>query len=85
MQARARRFLTVIACFALAATLVGDAAWKWSGSFGNRAVELLILGDIQVHTRRADPLTAFNRVRDTLKKADLCLRQSRGTARQVRR
>jgi poly-gamma-glutamate capsule biosynthesis protein CapA/YwtB (metallophosphatase superfamily) len=71
MQARVRRFLTAFACLALAATLASDAAWKWSGSFGNRAVELLILGDIQVHTRRADPLTAFNRVRDTLKKADL--------------
>ena len=71
MHARARRFLTAFACLALAATLASDAAWKWSGSFGSRAVELLILGDIQVHTRRADPLTAFNRMRDTLKKADL--------------
>ena len=36
-----------------------------------KAVEMLIIGDIQVHTRRADPTTAFNRMRDTLKKADL--------------
>jgi len=55
----------------LSGTLGGDAAWKWSGAFGDKAVELLILGDIQVHTRRADPVTAFNRMRDTLKKADL--------------
>jgi hypothetical protein len=33
--------------------------------------EMLIIGDIQVHSRRADPTTAFNRMRDTLKKADL--------------
>ncbi len=32
---------------------------------------MLIIGDIQVHSRRADPTTAFNRMRDTLKKADL--------------
>jgi poly-gamma-glutamate synthesis protein (capsule biosynthesis protein) len=32
---------------------------------------MLILGDIQVHSRRADPATAFGRMRDTLKKADL--------------
>ena len=46
-------------------------AWKWSGTFSDKAVELLILGDIQIHSRRADPTTAFHRMRDTLKKADL--------------
>ena len=55
---------------AIARSATADA-WKWSGSFGDKAVELLILGDIQVHSRRADPTTAFNRMRDTLKKADL--------------
>jgi poly-gamma-glutamate synthesis protein (capsule biosynthesis protein) len=60
-----------IVLITLSGTLSGDAAWKWSGAFGDKAVELLILGDIQVHTRRADPVTAFNRMRDTLKKADL--------------
>lgn len=48
-----------------------DAAWKWTGTYDDKAVEMLILGDIQVHTRRADPVTAFGRMRDTLKKADL--------------
>ena len=48
-----------------------DAAWKWSGAFGKTAVEMLILGDIQVHSRRGDPTTAFHRMRDTLKAADL--------------
>lgn len=54
-------------------TTVGarDAAWKWSGSFGSQAVAILIIGDIQVHSRRADPTTAFNRLRDTLSKADV--------------
>jgi hypothetical protein len=32
---------------------------------------MLIIGDVQVHTRRADPTTAFSRMRDTLMKADL--------------
>jgi poly-gamma-glutamate synthesis protein (capsule biosynthesis protein) len=69
---RRRHFVTVAAFVALAAALVSaDAAWKWSGSYGSNAVEMLILGDIQVHSRRADPTTAFARMRDTLKKADL--------------
>jgi poly-gamma-glutamate synthesis protein (capsule biosynthesis protein) len=34
-------------------------------------VELLIVGDAQIHARRADPGTAFQRMRDTLVKADL--------------
>jgi len=65
------RVLTPLLAMMLAATLGADAAWKWAGSFGDKAVEMLIIGDIQVHTRRVDPLTAFNRMRDTLKKADL--------------
>lgn len=63
--------LTIVAALSLASLSAADTAWKWSGSFGDKAVELLILGDIQVHTRRADPTTAFNRMRDTLKKADV--------------
>lgn len=66
-----RQTLTVLLTLALAATLGADAAWKWTGSYGDKAVEMLIIGDIQVHSRRADPLTAFNRMRDTMKKADL--------------
>jgi poly-gamma-glutamate capsule biosynthesis protein CapA/YwtB (metallophosphatase superfamily) len=69
---RPHRFLALSAALLIAgASLAADAAWKWSGSFGSRAVELLILGDIQVHSRRADPTTAFNRMRDTLKRADV--------------
>jgi poly-gamma-glutamate synthesis protein (capsule biosynthesis protein) len=65
------RTFTLAFCAVLSVTLFGEAAWKWSGSFGDKAVELLILGDIQIHSRRADPATAFHRMRDTLKKADL--------------
>src|SRR5262245_29064484 len=65
--------LTLSACVLIVATTLAaaDAAWKWSGSFGSSAVEMLIIGDIQVHSRRADPTTAFQRMRDTLKNADL--------------
>ena len=55
----------------MAVIVSADAPWKWSGAFGDKAVELLILGDIQIHSRRADPTTAFHRMRDTLAKADL--------------
>jgi poly-gamma-glutamate synthesis protein (capsule biosynthesis protein) len=71
---RARHELTAVfaALTLFASAWVGaDAAWKWSGTFGNRAVEMLILGDIQVHSRRADATTAFHRMRETLKRADL--------------
>jgi poly-gamma-glutamate capsule biosynthesis protein CapA/YwtB (metallophosphatase superfamily) len=60
----------VVVC--VTATLfAAEAAWKWSGSYGNKAVEMLIIGDIQIHTRRADPSTAFTHLRETLNKADL--------------
>ena len=65
------RIFTSLFALMLAGTLGADAAWKWSGNYGDKAVEMLIIGDIQVHSRRADPGTAFNRMRDTLKKADL--------------
>lgn len=63
--------LAVVLCAVLATTLTADTAWKWSGAFGGNVVELLILGDIQIHSRRADPTTAFRRMRDTLRQADL--------------
>jgi poly-gamma-glutamate capsule biosynthesis protein CapA/YwtB (metallophosphatase superfamily) len=67
-----RTLLLCVAVLALMTTAAArDAAWKWSGSFGSQAVEMLIIGDIQVHSRRADPTTAFNRMRETLTKADL--------------
>lgn len=56
---------------AAAAIVAADGAWKWSGSFGDKAVSLLVIGDIQVHSRRADPASAFVNIRDTMKQADV--------------
>ena len=66
-----RPLLALVISVALVSGVAGDAAWTWSGNYGDKAVEMLIVGDIQVHSRRADPTTAFNRMRETMKKADL--------------
>lgn len=67
-----RRMLTAaLVITAAVAAVRADAPWPWSGSFGQGAVELIIIGDAQVHSRRPDPLTAFQRMRDTLTRADL--------------
>jgi poly-gamma-glutamate capsule biosynthesis protein CapA/YwtB (metallophosphatase superfamily) len=64
----------------LAASLAAaQAPWPWSGSFSDKAVTLLILGDIQIHSRRADPMTAFAHLRDTLQRADLVYANVEGT------
>ena len=65
------RAAALFAFAAVAGPVLADAAWPWAGRFGKDAVELLIIGDVQVHSRRTDPLTAFNRMRETLQKADL--------------
>jgi poly-gamma-glutamate synthesis protein (capsule biosynthesis protein) len=66
-----RKTLVLVALLIGAATLSAADAWKWSGSFGSNAVEMLIIGDIQVHSRRADPTSAFVHMKATLNKADL--------------
>ena len=71
MRIPRRPVIAMLVVAGFAATLAADAAWKWSGSYGERAVELLIIGDVQVHSRRADPTTAFQRMKDTLNRADL--------------
>lgn len=71
MSSPRRLPVIVLAVVCLGAALAADAAWKWSGRYGDRAVEMLIIGDVQVHSRRADPTTAFNRMKDTLNEADL--------------
>ena len=71
MTAAQRFFTTAAGIVVLAGTLAADAPWKWSGAYGDTSVELLIIGDVQVHSRRADPTTAFNRMRETMKAADL--------------
>lgn len=67
-----RTLTTALAAFALA-TCVAAAGepWKWSGSFSRDAVTLLIIGDIQVHSRRSDPVSAFANMHETLAAADL--------------
>lgn len=69
----ARRYVSIpLAVLLLGASFAAaGAAWSWSGTFSDKAVSLLIIGDIQVHQRRADPATAFVNVRETLRSADL--------------
>ena len=60
-----------LAVLGLAATLnASHAAWKWAGSFSDKSVAMLIIGDIDIQLR-ADPTTAFAHLGATLKKADL--------------
>lgn len=70
MRNRSIRIAMAMVCIVVGLA-AADGAWKWSGSFDENAVSLIILGDIQVHSRRADPTTAFVNVRDTLQAADL--------------
>ena len=77
---RSMRALTSLALAALylAATLgAADVAWKWAGSYGDKAVSMLIIGDIDIQLR-ADPTTAFAHIGATLKSADWCMPTSRG-------
>lgn len=64
--------ITVVALISLsfASLAATTSSWKWSGSYGEQAVELLIIGDVQVQ-QRSDPTTAFMHVTDTLNAADL--------------
>jgi len=66
-----KKLLTLSAVLLAAISLsAADAAWKWAGSSGARAVSMLIIGDIDIQ-RRADPTTAFVHIGETLKQADL--------------
>ena len=62
--------IAIIGLVCVASLAAADAAWKWSGAFGDKAVSLLIIGDIDIQ-RRADPTTAFAHIGDTLKHADV--------------
>jgi poly-gamma-glutamate capsule biosynthesis protein CapA/YwtB (metallophosphatase superfamily) len=53
-----------------AAAAGADGPWHWSGSFPKEAVQVLLVGDINVQ-KRADPAEVFNHVRETLNHADL--------------
>jgi poly-gamma-glutamate synthesis protein (capsule biosynthesis protein) len=61
------------------AVAAAQSSWPWSGSFSDKAVTMLILGDIQIHSRRADPMTAFVHLRETLRRADLVYANLEGT------
>jgi poly-gamma-glutamate synthesis protein (capsule biosynthesis protein) len=66
-----RKVFSLVAWLSVAAGLfAADAAWKWSGAYGDGAVEMLIIGDIQVQ-KRSDPASAFVHLRETLQQADL--------------
>ena len=65
MTRRVLQALIAVLCVTAGLAAAG-AAWKWSGSFGDKTVSLLIIGDVQVHERRADPTTAFTNIRETL-------------------
>src|SRR5580700_8575255 len=47
-----------------------DGPWQWSGHYSDKAVTLLLVGDVSVE-QRSDPAAAMVHVRDTLNKADL--------------
>ena len=63
--------LTVVCALALTTLVAAAAPWKWSGAFGDKTMTLLVIGDIQIHSRRPDPVSAFQHLRDTLQRADL--------------
>ena len=65
----------LLAAVGLATTLAAaDAAWQWSGPFGDKpgdkSVSMLIIGDVDIQLR-ADPTTAFAHIGETLKRADV--------------
>jgi poly-gamma-glutamate capsule biosynthesis protein CapA/YwtB (metallophosphatase superfamily) len=71
MSTRNRLRFGVLSTLALAAVVsAADGAWKWSGPRNDKAVSLLIIGDIDIQ-RRADPTTAFAHLRDTMNAADV--------------
>jgi poly-gamma-glutamate capsule biosynthesis protein CapA/YwtB (metallophosphatase superfamily) len=62
--------LSIAALCAACCLSAADGPWQWSGSYGDKAVTLLLLGDVNVE-KRADPASAMIHVRETLNHADL--------------
>src|SRR5262249_53763242 len=62
--------LAVVAALAVVVRVAADGAGKWGGPDNDKAVSLLIIGDIDIQ-RRADPATAFDHLRDTMNTADV--------------
>jgi poly-gamma-glutamate capsule biosynthesis protein CapA/YwtB (metallophosphatase superfamily) len=69
----------VLAAAVVATATAAQSSWPWTGGFDDKAVTLLILGDIQIHSRRSDPMTAFVNLRETLQRADLVYANLEGT------
>lgn len=65
-----RTLVGVLATLSVVSLVSADGAWKWSGPHSDKAVSLLIIGDIDIQ-RRADPTTAFVHLRDTMNAADV--------------
>ena len=65
-----RTLLGLVAALSIVTAVTADGAWKWSGPRNDKAVSLLIVGDIDIQ-RRADPTTAFAHLRDTMNAADV--------------
>jgi poly-gamma-glutamate capsule biosynthesis protein CapA/YwtB (metallophosphatase superfamily) len=55
---------------ALSSLTAADGPWQWSGSYGDKAVTVLLLGDVSPE-QRSDPADALVHVRETLSRADL--------------
>ena len=70
---------TVVMLVLIGGVVSAQDPWRWTGSFTDKAVTLLILGDIQIHSRRADPMTAFQNLRNTLQRADAVYANLEGT------
>jgi poly-gamma-glutamate capsule biosynthesis protein CapA/YwtB (metallophosphatase superfamily) len=70
MSTRNGGLLGFVAVLSIGVAAAGDGAWKWSGPHNDKAVSLLVIGDIDIQ-RRADPTTAFAHLRDTLVAADV--------------
>ena len=69
-KSKACIFQVSLVFLCVAAVAASESSWKWGGSYDEQAVELLIIGDIQVQ-QRSDPTSAFIHVTETLNRADL--------------
>jgi hypothetical protein len=61
-----KRILSLLSAGALLAggLTAADGPWPWSGAYSDKAVTLLLLGDVSVE-QRADPANAMLHVRET--------------------
>jgi poly-gamma-glutamate capsule biosynthesis protein CapA/YwtB (metallophosphatase superfamily) len=66
---RQRLGITLLAAWTATAASA-EGPWHWSGSFPKQAVQILLVGDINVQ-KRGDPAEVFNHVRETLNHADV--------------